>query len=179
MINEREEWRPVVGHEKTYLVSDTGRVKSLDRISGKRFLKGRIIKHGVDSGGYRRVGLYRYGKRAMKQISRLVAGAFLLDYSEELQVDHRDGNKLDDSSSNLRMLTRSQNGRAFQRKIKGCTSRFRGVSWCKRGGKWKAKLEFDGKTIHVGYFQNEEGAATAWNAKAIELGFQPEALNRV
>lgn len=57
-----EEWRPVVGFEGYYEVSDRGRVRSLDRVGigsrgRKTFRKGRILKPGIASNGYETVNL--------------------------------------------------------------------------------------------------------------------------
>ena len=56
----------------------------------------------------------------------------------------------------------------------GGTSRYRGVSWYKRDGKWQAQLRVDGKEQHLGYFEDEEAAARAWDDALREHGLQEE-----
>jgi hypothetical protein len=46
------------------------------------------------------------------------------------------------------------------------SSKYRGVSWCKKSNKWKAQIKYDGKRQHLGVFENEENAANAYNLAA-------------
>ena len=55
--------------------------------------------------GYERVSIYR----KLKFVHRLIAKTFLPDYSEELQVNHRNGIKNDNRLCNLEMATQSEN----------------------------------------------------------------------
>ena len=50
------------------------------------------------------------------------------------------------------------------------SSTFRGVSWHKLNQKWKANISINGKTKHVGYFDDEETAATKFDEHAAPLG---------
>ena len=77
------------------------------------------------------------------------------------------------------MVTRIENSRAFRKKAKGTSSRYRGVGWNKANRKWLARIQKDKKFIYIGQFETEEEAALAYNKRATELGFFPEALNKV
>jgi hypothetical protein len=46
-------------------------------------------------------------------------------------------------------------------------SQFRGVTWDKQGGKWRARLHTD-KTRHIGYYETEREAAAAWDLAALK-----------
>ena len=78
MSEVQEEWRPVVGFEGLYEVSDRGRVRSLDRVDsrGWRF-KGRVMRCASDARGYRRVRLSRAGTQSTRLVHRLVAEAHI------------------------------------------------------------------------------------------------------
>lgn len=102
---------------------------------------------------------------------------FLLKPKSNEQVDHINGNGLDNRRCNLRILSRVQNLRAFNIKRKLCSSIYRGVFWHKGHQRWLASICFNSKAIYVGVFKSENEAALAWNKKALELGFFPEALN--
>lgn len=107
---------------------------------------------------------------------RLVAQAWLPDYSEDLQVDHIDGNRSNNHPSNLRMVTNSQNQMGRVNYPRG-SCKYRGVSLFKPSGKYVARICKDQKIMHLGYFQKAIDAAKAYDSKAKELGFFPEALN--
>ena len=49
-------------------------------------------------------------------------------------------------------------------------SRFKGVSWYKRDGKWLAKIQIDSKKTFWGYFVDEEAAARAYDKAAARVG---------
>ena len=80
------------------------------------------------------------------------------------QVDHRNGDVLDNSRVNLRLCSNSENQRNRHR-TRG-VSRFKGVVWHKGCNKWEARLN-DGKKRHyLGLFSNEADAARAYNESA-------------
>jgi hypothetical protein len=81
------------------------------------------------------------------------------------RVDHINGNGTDNRRENLRVVTHSQNlaNRPGWRKS---SSKYKGVTFYKRDEKWQAKICPRGKTIHLGYFEDEVDAARAYNAAA-------------
>lgn len=94
------------------------------------------------------------------------------------EVDHVNGNKLDNQRHNLRTCTRLENMRN-QRVSKNNTSGYKGVCWDKRWKKWRAQTYINRKYIQIGGYQTKEEAAHAYNAAVIEL-FGPYArLNEV
>lgn len=114
------------------------------------------------------------GKHSLIRMHRLIMGAV-----PGQQVDHIDGNSLNNQRANLRFVTNAQNGRAkcAKRRNGGCSSRFRGVSWHPQSGKWRARVFFNYRQYCAGCHSTEEEAALAYNRKATQLGFLPEALN--
>lgn len=69
------------------------------------------LKQGSDKHGYKMVRLYRNGDSCMKKVHRLVAQAYLEEYDENLQVNHKNGVKWDNCLENLEMVTSSENHR--------------------------------------------------------------------
>lgn len=84
------------------------------------------------------------------------------------QVDHIDGNGLNNIRDNLRLATHAEN-KQNQGKNRTNTSGYKGVSWHKAGNKWRATIGFMGKQIHIGSFDTKEQAYEAYCQKAKEL----------
>ena len=68
-----------------------------------------IMRQYKNPFGYLRIKLYKDRKYYNRYVHRLVASAFLDDYSEDLQVNHINGIKSDNRVLNLEMMTRHQN----------------------------------------------------------------------
>lgn len=73
--------------------------------------------------------------------------------------DHENGDRLDCRRSNLRIATRALNGQNVP--SRGGHSRYRGVSWHRRRGRWTAQVRLAGKLHHLGYFDCEREASAA------------------
>lgn len=131
----------------------------------------------VDDADYDRVRRYRwclFGDYAYRKegTENVAMHRFILGLPNRVRdgvyVDHRDGNKLNNQRSNLRLATKAQNSmnRPAQSNNK---SGFRGVCLASWGGKWKASIYHERRHLHIGYFYRIEEAAAAYDAKAIEL----------
>ena len=106
-----EMWRPVVGGEEIYAISNTGNARSR-RIpgSGKRFGHWRLLKPAINSAGYQTVVLCLHGKQTSHNIHNLVADAFLPPKGQtDTVVRHINDNKLDNRVENLARGTYSDN----------------------------------------------------------------------
>ena len=94
-----EQWKPVPGYEGLYEVSDQGRVKGP---------KG-LVKPKIGKNGYARTELWKKGERWRPSIHRLVAQTFIENSANKPQVNHLDGNKLNNAVSNLQWCTAQEN----------------------------------------------------------------------
>ena len=180
---QKEIWKPIKG-SCNYEVSNRGRIRSVTRMvySGRgnyRINEGRVCKAYIGKDNRPGIKIPINGKLVSKRISRLVAKAFLIDWDEELHVDHINGDMSDNRVENLRMATHRENMRAFRRSTEGSTSKYRGVSWCTSKEKWYAQIKHRGRNRHIGLFDTEEEAAIAWNQIATKFCFWKEALNNV
>jgi len=92
----------------------------------------------------------------------------IMNAPEGAVVDHINHNSLNNRRGNLRLCTQKQNSRSAGPNRRG-SSRFKGVYFLKRTGKWLATIGYHGKTIHLGSFDDEIEAAKAYDRKAREL----------
>lgn len=171
-----EEWRPVVGFEGLYEVSNTGRVRSTHPWRGSTT---RELTQHPDQKGALRVFLYAMNEqRRSVFVHRLVAESFVQSWHPSLTVDHIDGDRSNNRADNLRGMSHADNCRAFNRKVNG-TSPYRGVYKSPNKGKWRSEIKFKGTRFYLGSFNSENEAAHAFNRKASELGFDAQALNHI
>lgn len=94
-------------------------------------------------------------------------GRFLLRYCGPLQVDHIDGNLLNNQKSNLQVINGSLN--CYKKTLTKNTSGYRGVKWDKKSKAWQACITKDQIRHYLGLFSNKENAALAYNKKAQQL----------
>lgn len=78
-------------------------------------------------------------------------------------VDHRDHDTLNNQVYNLRLATKAQNNRNSRKRIDNISG-YKGVHPCRN--KWRAMITFEGKLIHLGYFNDIESAARAYDQAA-------------
>lgn len=98
-----ETWKPVVGYEDRYFVSDQGRVKSIR--------SGILLRHSMvgSQRGYRAVKLYRAGEGINHRVHRLVLEAFVGPMPDGLETRHINGDSCDNRLENLKYGTRAEN----------------------------------------------------------------------
>lgn len=111
-----ETWKPVIGYEGIYEISNTGLVKSLSRnkhcgheMSKPQITKERILTIRTDRLGYTRVKLSKNGVSKLLYLHRLIAKAFIENPKSSKEVNHIDGDKSNNEISNLEWCTRSEN----------------------------------------------------------------------
>lgn len=98
-----EVWRDVIGYEGLYQVSDSGHVMSLRT--------GRILKEGVDKEtNIRNIGLYNaQGVRKSYTIHQLVMRTFVGECPPDMEINHDDGDRSNNTLSNLEYCTHQYN----------------------------------------------------------------------
>lgn len=98
-----EHWADIDGYEDLYRVSDQGHVESYYSGAWKR------LRSGQNSSGYLCVLLYRAGAASNERVSRLVAQAFVPNPEGKPEINHKDGNKLNNAATNLEWVTHMEN----------------------------------------------------------------------
>jgi hypothetical protein len=83
------------------------------------------------------------------------------------EIDHIDGNTLDNRRANLRHATRQQNMRNQAKRSRQASSQYKGVCWSNNDNRWLAYLLVNRKRFWLGRFTDEREAARAYNAAAL------------
>ena len=155
----KENFKFIKGYEK-YMISDLGRVFS---IKSHRFLK-----PGIDGNGYYMVDLHNIGIRKTCKIHRLLGLHFLENPENKKCIDHKNGNRKDNTINNLRWATLNENN--YNAKIrKNNTSGVKGVSFDKKRNKYRVRINYNNKEKFIGYFNSLEEATIARQQKANEI----------
>lgn len=116
------------------------------------------------------------GGRSAKQ--HIYMHRYILMAPGEWEVDHINGNKLDNREHNLRLVKPSWN-RANKGPMPRNTSGYKGVAWDKSRSCWVGHIQFQRKQYNLGRFTTKEEAARAYNEKAKELHGEAAWLNVV
>ena len=129
-----EEWRPVVGYEGLYEVSNTGQIRSFDRYvkysNGRIHLhKGKVLSPIKDKDGYLQVNLCYNGKIHQIKVHRIVAQAFIPNPNNLPQVNHKDEDKTNNSVDNLEWCTVKYNNNYGSRKDKARDTAIKNGYW--------------------------------------------------
>lgn len=120
---------------------------------------------GTDGYLYIRINKNRYLSH------RLVMILALGDrFDHDLEVDHKNGERLVNKVENLRLVTIGENRKNSQLSSKN-TSGHVGVHFCRRSKRWIAKVQVNGRHIHIGAFVEKASAALAAETARQMYGF--------
>jgi hypothetical protein len=118
------------------------------------------------TGGYAATISYpKSGDRKETPMARLI----MAPVPPRKEVDHSNGDKLDNRRQNLRICTPSQNSSNRGKKAGSHTSQYKGVSWHKHTKQWASRINQRNCTINIGYFRTERAAAMAYDIAARDL----------
>jgi hypothetical protein len=165
----QEEWKDIIGYEGYNQISNLGKVKFLERkvitemSYGKKKLvyKEKILKCTVDKySGYCIVCLTKNKEHKKMRVHRLVAIHFIDNPLNKPDVNHIDGNRINNAIENLEWVNHRENMCHCRKNIKK-SSQYMGVSWNKEKNKWVSFIKIKGKSIYLGCFNTEEEAYNA------------------
>jgi len=102
-----EKWKPIVGMEGWYEVSDRGRIRRI--MPGKKAVPGRIVKQQTSHRGYQVVTLTMACEKRHMSVHSAVLEAFVCPRKPKMQCNHKNGQKSDNRLYNLEWATPSEN----------------------------------------------------------------------
>ena len=97
----KEEWKDVIGYEGLYQISNLGRVKSIR--------KNIILRCSNTTTGYKKIELCVNGKVKTFKVHRLVGFAFIPNPENKPNINHKDGNPINNYIENLEWCTQREN----------------------------------------------------------------------
>lgn len=174
---EQEIWKEVSEFVGIYEVSNTGKVRCIDRdiirSNGRpTIVKGRELYMGVDKYGYRIVQFNVNRKRYVRKVHRLVYEAFIGRTEKGLVIDHIDNNKMNNNADNLQQVTNRINVSKDRNRILPT-----GVYKNSDGRGYRTVFQADNINIYIGTFKTIQEAESEYE-KALHnyntLGIMPE-----
>lgn len=123
----------------------------------------------VDDEDYEELSKYKWkiskSKTIIYAVSQIFMHRLIMKTDKNESIDHIDHNSLNNTKSNLRIATDSQN-RQNSNKQKNTTSKFKGVYWNKSTNLWQSNIFYDGKQHYLGRYKNEDDAGRAYDVEA-------------
>lgn len=123
---QNEIWKDVIDYEGLYQISNYGKVKSMKRCLGRSNgkdlnLSEKLLTCRIDEHGYRKTQLWKNNIPKSIRVHRIVAFAFVKNPNEFNEVNHIDGNKLNNNSTNLEWCNSAHNqSEAIRLGLKKC-----------------------------------------------------------
>lgn len=99
-----KEWHPIPNYEGLYEINMAGQIRSLHKRNYQN-----LIKQKIDRAGYITVTLCKKGKSSTYFMHRLLAITYIPNPTNRPQINHINGNKLDNSLENLEWVTPQEN----------------------------------------------------------------------
>lgn len=161
-----EIWKPVVGFEEFYQVSNYGRIKNTRK----------VMKTYQNNKGYVMIDFTVNKVKTKKLVHRVVMEAFKENYQNLPEVNHKDENKTNNHIHNLEWCTRSENKQHSmktgtydkiyttknslgKKHLPNPKSNYYNVGWDKYRSKWTATIRHEGKNLERKRFDTEQEAA--------------------
>jgi HNH endonuclease/NUMOD4 motif len=163
--------KDIPGYEGLYAVTEDGRVWSYPKewpsgngATGKH--DGKWLKPAVNSCAYLSLIICKDKKQISKLAHRLVAETYIPNPVNLPEINHKDGNKLNNHIDNLEWCSRQENVNLSilnRLSAPNKSSDYNGVYWHKATSKWMCRIKIKGGMKYLGIFQDEIESAKAWD----------------
>jgi len=157
-----EVWKPVVGYENRYLVSDQGRIKSLARKEPRILRPGRV---GPRRKQYNCVDLCSgHGTGSKRAVHLIVLEAFVGPRPEGFYGCHHDDDTSNNKLENLYWASPNTNNGRDRNQNGSYSSKYNGVCRHSINPRWTVQVSIGKKNVYIGSFKEEIEAAKAFDA---------------
>lgn len=129
----------------------------------------------------KRCGTTQYAARGTKNNSlqkTILMHRAILNAPNGIEVDHINGDGLDNRRCNLRLVSSSQNHFNQRKRQRQTSSQYKGVYWHQRDKVWMVRIQASGSDHYIGSFSSEREAALAYNNAAIKYHGEYANLNK-
>jgi len=159
-----EIFKDIPNYEGLYQAGNLGSIKSF------RLKKPRLLSQKIKKSGYKGVRLYKNNVGKSFLTHQLMAITFLNHKPCGLKsvIDHIDNDKSNNKANNLQVITQRENASKDRFRI-NYSSKYLGVTWCKKNSKWRSKIVINNKNKHLGFFTDEYEANLAYQTALKEL----------
>lgn len=123
---------------------------------------------GSEAGTLTKLGYVAIWVEGRSYTAHRLAFLYMEGSFPEKSTDHIDGCRANNAWANLRRCDQSQNSANQSKRIQNTSGR-KGVTWCAMTNKWRAKITFRGRCLHIGRFTDLDSAARAYQAAADTL----------
>lgn len=149
-MEREEQWKEIELYDGKYHISNNGDVLNMNNST--------LVATCMDATNrYLTVSLYQLGKLKTFRIHRLVGLYFVPNPDNLSDVNHIDGDKLNNNDWNLEWTNPRENA-CHKSKNSKTSSQYIGVSWSKQRLKWNASITINSKKKHLGVSTTELGA---------------------
>lgn len=120
----------------------------------------------------------RQSPRINKKSKTIRMHRAIMNPPNNMHIDHKDHNGLNNCRSNLRICYQRENQINVNRRSDN-TSGYKGVCWHNGAQKWASRIKVNGKDIHLGVFTDIKDAALAYNKAAVKFFGEFALLNEI
>lgn len=174
---KKEIWKDIEGFEGLYMISNKGRLKSLERFKnnngGLVKVEEKILTNHKDKKGYNFNTICKNGKIFSLRTHRIVAKHFIPNPKNKPQVNHINRIRHDNRVDNLEWCTNRENISHSKVFLKS-SSKYVGVHYVGKYNKWTSQIHIKGTTYSLGYCKTEkeakdnyEKALLNWKSKGV------------
>lgn len=161
-VIQYEQWKSIPDYEGSYEVSSFGRIKSFKKVNTI------ILKILTNKDGYTTAKLVKDKKKKTFRVHQLVVLAFFVEKPKgnKIVIDHKNGVRNQNYIWNLQVISQRLNSSKDQ---KGRASKYVGVGFYKRTGKWTSRIRLGKKELFLGYFDSELEASKRYQEALAEI----------